>query len=115
MIKLLTVSIATIQILDVLVHATTNQLEVLRVCSNGIILAWLIYLSLNKANKKSWPYSYIPTGIYLLLNILFLDRAGLINTSSGEPRIALVLFVLATAILSAILIVLTNQSKHAAN
>lgn len=113
MIKPLIVITAGIQILDISVHAATNQLEILRVSSNIIILAWLITLILNKADKKSRLYSYASLSLYLLLNILFLTQEGLTNASQGgDLRIALILFMLATIVLSIVLVRLVARLEH---
>lgn len=116
MIKSLIAAIAAIQVLDILVHAATNQLEVLRVSSNIIILAWLITLMLNKANKKSRLYPYASLGIYLVLNILFLTQEGLINASQGGGlRVALLLFVSLTMISSIVFATLATRRKYTTN
>ncbi len=50
--KILGAGIAAIQLVDIVIHAATNQLEIIRVFSNLIILAWLTVLMLNWFKKE---------------------------------------------------------------
>ena len=96
--------IALIQLFDILIHAVTNQLEVLRVSSNIVILIWLAVVISGKVTTKFLPASVSAIGLYLLLNIIFLAREGLTNTQQGgEPRIMLFLLMLLTLSLSTFL------------
>ena len=47
------VAIVVTQLLDIIIHAATNQLEPLRVTSNIIILAWLAIMVSGKFHDKS--------------------------------------------------------------
>ena len=92
------ISIALIQIFDIIIHAATNQIEIIRVVSNLIILLWLGISVLGKFNNK---FSFIPVSVYLLLNIIFLAQNGLTNPQqAGELRITLFFLVFLTVVMS---------------
>jgi hypothetical protein len=98
----LIISIALIQIFDIILHATTNQLEIIRVVSNFVILVWLGSSALGKSNNK---FALIAIGIYLLLNTVFLLQNGFTNPQqNGELRVMFFVLVILTAILSGIYI-----------
>lgn len=97
------IGIAVIQLFDILVHAATNQLEILRVASNGIILLWLALVFLNKLNATALPRALGFVGLYLFLNVLFLAREGVTNPAQGgELRVMLFVLVFLTVTLSAL-------------
>lgn len=99
---LLTISISLIQIFDIVIHATTNQIEFIRVLSNLMILLWLGILALGKFNRR---YSFVPVAFYLLLNIIFLAQNGLTNPQQGgELRIMLFVLVIFTVLFSGVYI-----------
>ncbi len=100
--KALGIGIAILQVLDIVVHAATDQLEILRVSSNGIILLWLAVVMFGKFNSKVPALGSV--GAYLLLNIIFLAREGVTNPGQGGGlRVALFLFVIVTTVLSMVL------------
>ncbi len=99
--KLVGTGIAIIQIVDIVLHAAANQLEILRVSSNVIILLWLAGAASGKFNSKSLVAAITPIGLYLTLNIIFLAREGLTNAEQGGGfRTTLFLLVLLTTTLS---------------
>ncbi|MDA0243334.1 MAG: hypothetical protein OT477_07955 [Chloroflexi bacterium] len=99
--KILGAGIAAIQLVDIIIHAATNQLEIIRVFSNLIILAWLTVLMLNWLKRKWWPISILSIGLYMVLNFIFLAREGLTNPEQGGSlRIMLFLLVFFTVTLS---------------
>ena len=100
--KALGIGIAILQVLDIAVHAATDQLEILRVSSNGVILLWLAVVVFGKFKSKVPAIGAI--GMYLLLNLIFLAREGVTNPEQGGGlRVALFLFVILTTALSTLL------------
>ena len=94
--------IAAIQLVDIIIHAATNQLEIIRVFSNLIILAWLTVLMLNWLKRKWLQIAILSIGLYMVLNFIFLAREGLTNPEQGGSlRIMLFLLVFFTVTLSA--------------
>jgi hypothetical protein len=101
----LKIGIAVIQLLDIIIHAATNQIEILRVSSNIIILLWLAVVASGKVNTKFLAVAISSIGLYLVLNLVFLAREGITNVEhGGELRVALFLLMLLTITLSALLI-----------
>jgi len=99
---LLVISIALIQIFDIIIHAATNQIEIIRVASNLIILLWLGISASGKFNQK---FSLAPVAFYLILNIIFLTQNGLTNPQQGgELRIMLLVLVISTVLFSGVYI-----------
>jgi len=99
---ILEIGIALIQLFDILIHAATDQLEVLRVSSNIIILLWLALVVLGRFKPKFLLTAFGSTGLYLILNVVFLAREGLTNPEQGgELRVLLFGLVFLTTTLSA--------------
>lgn len=101
--KSLGVAIILIQLFDIVVHAATGQLELLRVTSNLIILAWVFLLLSGKLNAKIRELGLGSIGAYLGLNLIFLALEGLTNPNTGAPRSMLFLLVILTTALSSVL------------
>ena len=98
-------SLAAIQIVDIVVHAATGQLEPLRVTSNVIILLWLAMLMTGRLGISAETVGAIAVAAYILLNVLFVAFEGVVNSAQGgAPRIVLVVLLLLTAGLSGRLI-----------
>ncbi|MBI2330673.1 MAG: hypothetical protein HYU84_00575 [Chloroflexi bacterium] len=96
--KVLAIGIVLIQILDILIHAATDQL------SNVVILVWPAIVLSGKFNAKFLQAAISSIGLYLILNGIFLAREGLTNPEQGgEPRVMLFVLVILTALLSIIL------------
>jgi hypothetical protein len=107
-IKILGIGVTTIQLIDIILHAATNQLEIIRVSANLIMILWLAVVMSGKSNTKSVALSSI--GAYLLLNFIFLAREGLTNVEQGGGlRVALFLLMFLTVIPSTILASLTSR------
>lgn len=107
--NLLAIGIALIQLIDIIIHAATDQLEFLRVTSNILILIWLTVLCLTKVKTNRFA-SFGTVGLYLFLNLLFLAQAGFTNpTQGGAPRTMLFILVILTTALSTWLT--TKQQK----
>ncbi|HCK65418.1 MAG TPA: hypothetical protein DHW49_04075 [Anaerolineae bacterium] len=98
----LVITISLIQIFDILIHAGTNQIEIIRILSNVIILLWLAISASGKLNLK---FSLVPLAFYLFLNIIFLAQNGLTNPQQGgELRIILFVLVISTVLFSGVYI-----------
>jgi len=101
LLKALSVVITIVQLFDIYIHATTDQLEPLRVTSNLIILAWTFVLLLGKLSEKIKLITLGSIGAYLGLNIIFLALEGLTNPTNGTLRVTLFLLVILTTAFSA--------------
>ncbi|NUM44824.1 MAG: hypothetical protein HUU38_08950 [Anaerolineales bacterium] len=94
--------LALLQIVDLLLHAATGQLEPLRVTSNLIILLWLVLGAFGKL--KTRRAALLATGSYLALNLLFLALNGVTNPAQGgELRITLFVLVALSTVLAGFL------------
>jgi len=91
----LSIAIASVQVVDILIHAATDQIEPLRVLSNAVILLWLGLAAAGRVKGKGLPLAAV--AIYLLLNALFLVQAGITNPQQGDAvRWVLLLLVALT-------------------
>jgi len=100
--KLLGAGVVLVQFLDILLHVRIDQAEPLRIASNVIMIAWIVALFLG---QKARNMALGATGIYHLLNLVFLMQHGFTNADlGGAPRTGLFVFVLATLALSGLLI-----------
>jgi hypothetical protein len=104
----ISILIISVQILDIIVHFLTNQLEMIRVQSNIVIMMWTIFLFIQTRAFSKSMITTISISIYLILNLLFIFQYGLVNSLSGNLRIALIMFVLLTVSLA---FIQTNQLK----
>jgi len=106
--KLIGLGIVIIQLLDIVLHAATDQLEIIRVTSNLVILTWLA-TSFSGRVKNLFPISLGAIGAYLLLNVLFLAREGIYNMEQGDSlRVTLFVLLLLTVAFSTLLIYRRN-------
>ena len=111
--KTLGIGIAVIQLTDIIIHAASNQLEIIRVSSNLIILLWLMVFMLNWYKTKFPQISISSIGLYVILNFIFLAREGLTNPEQGGSlRITLFLLMFLTVTLSALMSYLHNKLFH---
>ena len=111
--KTLGIGIAVIQLTDIIIHAATNQLEIIRVSSNLIILLWLMVFMLNWYKTKFLQISISSIGLYVILNFIFLAREGTTNPEQGGSlRIMLFLLMFLTVTLSALMSYLHNKLFH---
>ena len=108
--KILGVGIALLQLFDILIHAATDQLEILRVTSNIIVLVWLTIAAAGKFSGKFLQIAMGSVSAYLILNITFLALEGVRNMEQGgELRVTLFLLVFLTTALSALLIYIRGR------
>lgn len=104
------IGIAIVQLLDIILHAATDQLEPVRVTSNLVILVWLGILAVGNINIRFLPAALAAIGTYLVLNMIFLAREGIYNLEQGGGlRVTLILLMFLTITLSALLIYLRNK------
>lgn len=95
--------IIILQLADILVHLLTNQFELTRVISNGLVIAWVLFIQL-KIHKIFFNLvTSITLSIYIIFNGLFVLENGIINPNNLSLRLPLILFVLLTIILVIIL------------
>lgn len=102
-----------VQVVDVVIHAATDQLEPLRVIANGIILVWTALVMIRIVNADRWQAVVVALGGYLGLNILFLAREGVVNPTNGEPRLILFALVTLTILLALELVRRSLQEAQA--
>lgn len=104
------IGIAVIQLADIIIHAATSQLEIIRVSSNLIILLWLAVVMLNWYKTKFLQISISSIGLYVIFNYIFLAREGLTNPEQGGSlRITLFLLMFLTVTLSALMSYIRNK------
>jgi hypothetical protein len=110
MLWILGVAIAVVQVVDIVIHAATDQVEILRILSNLIVLFWVVGVVWGRFKTGSLPMSVGAVGVYLLLNLTFLALEGVTNPAQGDaPRIMLFLLVLLTLGLSGWLVVVNGK------
>ncbi|MBK8989838.1 MAG: hypothetical protein IPM39_27885 [Chloroflexi bacterium] len=108
--SILGITIALIQIFDIVIHATTNQLEPLRVIANVVILLWLAGVASGRLKARFQPTAVVASCAYLVLNLIFLAREGIRNPEQGgELRILLFILMFLTVTLS---FILTYSYEH---
>lgn len=110
--RALGIGIAMVQLADIVIHAATDQLEILRVSSNGIVLIWLAVVMTGKFNANFLQTAASSIGAYLVLNLIFLAREGVTNVEQGgELRTTLFLLMFLTITLSILLPYLLRNTK----
>ena len=96
--------IGIVQVLDILIHAATGQLEPIRVASNLIILLWLTVLGAGLFSTHRIQIAIGAILVYLVLNGAFLAREGFFNSvQGGGLRWLLFLLVLVTVVSAGLL------------
>jgi len=109
--KIIGILIIIVQLADILIHATTNQLEPIRVASNIVILLWLAVVASGGFKSRSLWMSTISIVAYFILNIIFLALEGVTNAAQGgELRIALFLLMFITLVLSGLFTYMNGKS-----
>lgn len=110
--QILGLGIAGIQVFDLIIHAVTNQLEILRVASNLIILVWLAIMASGRFHTTSLLVAVSSISAYAVLNVMFLAREGVTNVEQGgELRVTLFLLMFLTLTLSMLLTYLREKSS----
>jgi hypothetical protein len=105
-------ALALLQLIDIVLHAATAQLEALRVSANLLILLWLALTASGRLKSRFPQTAAAATGAYLLLNLVFLAGAGLTNPAlGGAVRAALLLLVSLTLVFSGLFTILHGK-KH---
>lgn len=96
------IAAALIQLVDIAVHAATDQLEPIRVASNVLMLAGLAATVIRRGDRVGSVALAGCIVIYLILNLLFVLWYGITNPEQdGQLRIALIALVVLTVVLSA--------------
>ena len=90
--------ITLVQAFDIIIHIALNQIEPIRLVAIGVLFISLISTRL-LASTRAIQVLALSGGIYLILNGIFVLENGLTNGISGEPRVMLIVIVLATAVL----------------
>lgn len=90
--------ITMVQVFDIIIHIALNQIEPIRLVAIGVLFISLISTRL-LASTRAIQVLALSGGIYLILNGIFVLENGLTNGISGEPRVMLIVIVLATAVL----------------
>lgn len=85
--------IALVQVLDILVHVTTDMIEPIRMASNVFIFAWLGTVLSGRLNHLAWRIAVGFVGVYVVLNAVFLAEEGFTNPDNND-EFRTVLFVL---------------------
>ena len=99
--KLLGVTIILIQLFDMFIHVSTDQVEPIRITSNIIIIVWIITALIGLLKEQLRAISIATIGTYFFLNAIFLAQNGLTNPEQGGAlRTMLFLLVLLTVTLS---------------
>lgn len=108
---LLAAALAVIQVVDIVIHAGSNQLEPSRVLSNGLILLWVALVVSGRLGAWFLRASAALVGGYVVLNLAFLLTEGTVNPTNDQPRVALFVLVGLTVVLSSAII--TRQRSQA--
>ena len=98
----LPIALVIVQIIDVVVHAASNQLETLRVASNLVILAWAALIVFGRVKTNARLVHFAALGIYLVMNLIFVATEGVVNPTNGQVRVMLFVLVGLTVILSGV-------------
>ena len=109
---LTSLSLALVQVFDIVLHIATDQAEPLRIMANLIILVWLGLAATGRFMGSPRLMAVAALAAYLSLNLIFLAQAGVTNPAQGGAlRVALFVFVLLTTALGSGLIYARGQAK----
>lgn len=99
--EILSFSLAATQLVDMVIHVASGQAEPLRIMSNVFLLAWAAILLTREPLSRLRGAGLLLLAGYLVLNAVFLSRAGLTNPSQGgELRLMLLILVGLSTLLS---------------
>ncbi len=82
-----------VQVLDVAIHVTLQQVEPIRIAASLIVLAGAI-IAAWRLGAQPRRLVLLAGAAYLLLNLVFVTQNGLTNPATGALRLPLVGFVL---------------------
>ena len=91
----LLVALAGVQLIDIAFHLATGQPEVLRIIASSVIVVAAV---VSRAVPAGTAVLVAGAAIYLVLNVVFLTEAGLMNPTTGAPRIPLFVFISMTLV-----------------
>jgi hypothetical protein len=99
--KTLVIAIVIVQLIDIVLHAATHQLELLRVSSNLVILLWAAITVSGWLRPNLRLAALVSIAAYLVLNLIFLALYGITNPAQGGAlRVSLVVLIFATLALA---------------
>ena len=93
------VLLIVLQILDVVVHVATQQIEPIRITSNAVLSAGALAAVLLAVSASRFAIPLAVTA-YLVLNLLFLAQHGTVNPTTEALRLPMFVFVLGSLGLS---------------
>ncbi|MFZ4661454.1 MAG: hypothetical protein ACOYNY_30885 [Caldilineaceae bacterium] len=94
------VTIALVQVFDIVIHVANGMIEPIRITSNVFIFVWLGIVVSGRLKQSLWRVASGFVGVYLLLNALFVATEGFINPANDQFRTVLFLLVGVTVALS---------------
>ena len=111
--RLLGVVIILIQLFDIIIHVSTDQVEPIRIASNLVIIFWSIAAMAGWLKERFRNISLAAIGAYFVLNVIFLAQNGLTNPEQGGAlRVTLFALVFLTVTLSALFTSRTSTSGN---
>ena len=108
----LLVALAGVQLIDVVFHIATGQVEVLRLIASAVIVMAAVIARAVPVGSAGITVIVVGAAIYLVLNVVFLVDAGLVNPVTGAPRIPLFVFIALTLIAAAALVVVRRRAPR---
>ena len=111
----LLVALAGVQLIDIAFHLATGHVEVLRIVASAVIVVGAVVATTGVAPLAAparWAIMGTAAAIYLLLNVVFLVDAGLVNPTSGAPRIPLFVFVAMTLATAVVLMAVRGRTAR---
>jgi hypothetical protein len=110
-VKIVGIGIVIVQLIDILLHAATHQLELLRVSSNLVILLWLAITASGRLNTQFRLSALVSIAAYLVLNLVFMGLFGVTNPEQGGAfRVSLFVLIIITVVLSGLFTLLRDKS-----
>ncbi|MGA0236042.1 MAG: hypothetical protein ACO3NE_10680 [Alphaproteobacteria bacterium] len=101
--RVITVLVVMVQLLDMAVHVFSNQAEPSRIASNLILAAGVLFAG-RMDGGRSQLILILSILVYAVLNLVFLVQNGMVNTATGSARIPLFGFVIVSLVLSSLLV-----------
>ena len=111
---LIGVALALVQVIDIILHVATNQVEPIRITSNVVILVWLAFAAFGKFKQQGFRLLAVGfMGVYLALNITFLAVNGLTNAAQGVGLRVTLLVLIALSVILAVLLTYFWNTRNA--